>query len=331
MCFSPKPALISQTISPGTKEKPFPHLTNSLKFLNYYEIDKYRKNKNFIWIPCQKCLACRVSKSNDWATRCFLEAKQWKNNCFVTLSYNNEHLPYYGSLNHRDIQLFFKKLRKHHKGIEPIMTKKGIEYPIKYFMCGEYGDKTLRAHYHCAIFNWVPNDLVVKKLNKIQQPLFTSETLSKLWGNGFIIVGQLTMESAAYIARYTQKKIYNKHDKIIKDMGRHQEYVTASRRPGIGLNIVKNTEEFNKIKSNFGILLQQNGKVVLKNIPQAIRKKWRDIDNLEYLEIAELKRQQHQEEENKKLEKISQHEIERLETAEKMRQQSLLKLRRESF
>lgn len=328
MCFSPKPALIWQDITPKTKDKQYPHLTNRLKFLRYDEINTYRNDKRFIWIPCQKCLACRISKSNDWATRCFLEAKKWKNNCFITLSYNDTHIPYFKSLNHRDLQLFMKKLRKHHKGIEA--DEKG-KYPIKYFACGEYGDKTLRPHYHIAIYNWIPKDLKIRKLNKIQQPLYTSKEVEKLWGKGFIIIGALTMESAAYIARYTQKKIYDKHSYIINKLGRAKEYIVSSRRPGIGLHITQNKEEFNKIKKNFGILMKVNGQVKLKNIPQSIRRKWREIDNLEYLEIAEEKRNEHNKKENEKLKKISQPEIERIETQEKIRQDTLLKLRRETF
>lgn len=331
MCFSPKPAIITKEWVPANKTILKPHWQQTLKFLDYSIYEKYKSRENFIYIPCGKCLACRISKANDWATRCYLEAKQWKYNCFVTLSYNNENLPYFKSLNRRDLQLFMKKLRKNHKGFEPRMWKGKVEYPIRFFACGEYGDKTLRPHYHLGIFNWQPQDLVLHKLNKLQQPLYRSKTIENLWGKGFIIVGPLTMESSAYIARYTQKKIYQKHDQIIKDLGRDKEFIVTSRRGGLGFNILNDEEEFKKMRNNFGILLKQNGQVKLKNIPEAIRIKWRLLDDLDYICHAENRRKTMKIEQDKINNKISQHDIQRFDTEAKMKEETLKKLRRETF
>ena len=331
MCFHPKPALIQTEWVPANKTINKAHWQQTLKFLDYSIYDKYKNKSNFIYIPCGKCLACRINKANDWATRCYIEAKQWKNNCFVTLSYNDKHLPYFKSLNRRDLQLFFKKLRKHHKGIEPRMYQGKIEYPIRYFACGEYGDKTLRPHYHIGIFNWIPDDLKLFKFNKIKQPLYRSNTVEKLWGKGFIIIGALTLESSAYIARYTQKKIYNKHTEIIRSLGRDQEYVVTSRRGGIGLNILYDEDEFKKMRNNFGILIKQNGELKIKNIPETIRRKWREIDQLDYIEQANARRESLKIETDRINAKTTQHDFERIDTLSKMKKETFRKLQREAF
>lgn len=331
MCFYPKPALISREFVPGNKTNPMPHWQQSLKFLELDKAEKYKTKDNFIYIPCGKCQACTVSKANDWSTRCYIESKQWKNNCFITLSYNNENLPYFKSLNRRDLQLFFKRLRKHYKGIEPRLYKGETEFPIRFFACGEYGDKTLRPHYHIGIFNWVPPDLKLFKLNKLNQPLYRSKIVENLWGKGFIIIGALTMESAAYIARYTQKKIYNKHTEIIKKLGRDKEFVVTSRRGGIGFNIINNDEDFRKMRDNFGILIKQNGELKLKNIPEPIRRKWREIDDLDYIICSENRRKSLKPEINKVKENITQNEYERAEAEKKIKSQSLRKLCRTAF
>lgn len=333
MCFNPKPALISQPKFGCDKKHIYPNvkITRKIKFLHYEEIEKYKNDNNFLWIPCGKCLACRISNANDYATRSVLESKQWKNNCFITLSYKPEKLPPNGTLRVKDIQDFFKRLRKHEKGIEPRFYKGKIEYPIRYFICGEYGDKTLRAHYHAAIFNWKPDDLKFFKFNKINQPLYLSKKLAKYWDNGFIIVGDLTFESAAYIARYTQKKIYKKHENIIKEMGRHKEFITSSRRGGIGLSVINNKEEFEKIKNNFGILMKINNTVKLKNIPRSLREKWKEIDALEYYTAAEKNRQRINKEFKDMLKKRNITEEEYKKQQNEITKDRLKKLKREAF
>lgn len=322
MCFNPKPALISHPkfgcdakhIYPETK------ITRKLRFISYLDIDQNKNKDNFLWIPCGKCLACRISHANDWATRCILESKQYKNNCFITLSYNPENLPKNGTLVKRDVQLFLKRLRKAH----PNTT-------IRYFLCGEYGDKTLRAHYHIGLFNYKPSDLKFRKFNKCNQPLYTSKNIAKIWGKGFIIVGELNTASAGYIARYTQKKIYNKHDEIIKMLGREKEFILTSRRPGIGLNVIKNKDEFKKIKDNFGIFIKQNDIVKLKNIPREIREKWKEIDALEYYNAAENNRQRMKQVWKRKLEETKMTELEYTQKLNALTYERLRKLKREAF
>jgi len=102
-------------------------------------IDTYRGE---IKIPCGQCTGCRLDRSKAWAIRCYHESMMWEENCFATLTYDDEHLPKNSSLDKRDLQKFFKRLRKKY---EP---KK-----IRYYACAEYGEKSFRPHYHAAIFN----------------------------------------------------------------------------------------------------------------------------------------------------------------------------------
>jgi len=91
-------------------------------------------------VPCGQCIGCRLEKSRQWAIRCVHESKCHDDNIFVTLTYNNENLPKDGSLCLADLQKFMKRLRK----------KYGAG--IRYFACGEYGEKLKRPHYHVCIF-----------------------------------------------------------------------------------------------------------------------------------------------------------------------------------
>ena len=172
-------------------------------------------------IPCGQCIGCRLERSRQWAMRCMHESQLYERSCFITLTYDPEHVPRDGSLNKRHFQLFIKRLRKVLKG------KK-----IRYFHCGEYGETLGRPHYHACLFNYDPED---KKLFSIAggTRLYISELLTKVWGNGFVTVGEVTFESAAYVARYITKKITgDKAEEHYK--GRLPEYTTMSRRPGIG-------------------------------------------------------------------------------------------------
>lgn len=155
--------------------------------------------------------------------------------CFITLTYEDEHLPPYGSLSKRDYQLFLKRLRQH--------TYRNYGVKIRYFLVGEYGDKTKRPHYHAIIFGWFPPDAKKRYQNKQGDYLYTSETLTKIWGKGMVDFGQVTYQSAAYCARYTLKKSGGKfaaghYQRIDLETGEviqlEPEFAKMSLHPGIG-------------------------------------------------------------------------------------------------
>lgn len=171
-------------------------------------------------IPCGQCIGCRLERSRQWAIRCVHEASLYEDNCFITLTYDDAHLPADGSLNLSHFQKFMKRLRKRYGA------------NIRFFHCGEYGEKYSRPHYHACLFNFdFPDKILWSVRNGFR--LYTSESLSVLWPFGYGVIGDVTFESAAYVARYIMKKItgdaaadhYN---------GLRPEYTTMSRRPGIG-------------------------------------------------------------------------------------------------
>lgn len=189
-------------------------------------------------VPCGQCIGCRLDRSMEWACRCMDEASLYSSNCFVTLTFDNEHLPKDLSLRVRDWQLFMKRLRK-------------VGGPgIRFFHCGEYGSQFKRPHYHGCIFNYDFADKVFFKNNKRGDPLFISASLRELWPGGHSLIGAVTFESAAYVARYCVEKVNGPNADYVGVNGlKHYErfdsksgeiflvkpeYTTMSRRPGIG-------------------------------------------------------------------------------------------------
>jgi len=172
----------------------------------------------------------------------------WKDNFFVTLTYNDEFLPPYGSLSLRDFQLFMKRLRK--------AKNSSSVNPVRFFMGAEYGDYNFRPHYHVLLFNCGFSDLKCWSKNARGEQLYISDELSKLWSvdgqsMGFCTLGEVTFDSAVYCAKYSLKKLTisdNSPPEIIKrfeekylvvdEAGevhqRELEFSCKSLRPGIG-------------------------------------------------------------------------------------------------
>lgn len=135
-----------------------------------------------------------MDRAKAWAIRCTHEASLHPFNCYLTLTYSDDKLPPDGSLNYRDFQLFMKRFRK----MFPNDT-------IRFYMCGEYGDKTERPHYHALIFGFDFPDKTLLKVSR-GNSLFVSKTLDSLWGLGHCFIGAVSFQSAAYVARYVMKK-----------------------------------------------------------------------------------------------------------------------------
>lgn len=211
-----------------------------------------------IELPCGHCEACKLNRANDWAVRCFVESTCHKQNCFITLTYNPENLPKNRTLVKKDLQDFWKRLRKN----------SGVK--LRYVACGEYGPKTLRPHYHASIFGYCPNDLKFYKNNHKGQALYNSEFLSKCWGKGFVVIGELNFETCGYVARYCTKKLSKN---FTAKHGRLQEFIVASNRPGIGFEYLQMHK--NEIWNNNGIWQKTQKGVFLKPIPKYFLKKFK--------------------------------------------------------
>lgn len=152
-----------------------------------------------IKVPCGKCIACRIAKTREWTLRLIHEKEIHKHACFLTLTYDNDHLPSDLGLHKSDFQKFVKRLRK------------AIPDKIKYFACGEYGDQLGRPHYHAIILGWEPpiGDLIHLGYRAGRQ-LYSSNTLVETWPFGFTTVGTVTKESCNYVTGYIRKKLNGK-------------------------------------------------------------------------------------------------------------------------
>lgn len=141
--------------------------------------------------PCGHCLSCRISKAREWSARLLHELSFWPCAVFVTLTYEDSFLPPNGSLRKRDLQLFFKRLRK------SLGDRK-----IKYYACGEYGSKTNRPHYHAIIFGLgqdTQSKNIIKSVWRFCQ--WSNFQDSKAFGS-------VTYDSCRYVSDYIFKK-YN--------------------------------------------------------------------------------------------------------------------------
>jgi hypothetical protein len=173
------------------------------------------------------------------------EAQLWEKNCFITLTYEDP--PPWNSLVHSDFQKFMKRLRKRFKGDKEFIddrTGKG-SYPIRFYMAGEYGSVRGRPHYHACIFNFAFEDLKFLRRTNSGSDLYRSAQLESLWPHGYSSVGDVTFESAAYVARYVMKKQNQEidvHAPVDLETGeviqRLPEYNRMSLKPGIGANFV---------------------------------------------------------------------------------------------
>lgn len=145
-------------------------------------------------LACGWCIGCRSERSRQWAVRVMHEASLYERNCFISLTYDDPHLPVGGSLYYADFQRFMKRLRKKFPG-------------TRFYMCGEYGDEGDRPHFHAGLFGIdFSEDRTPWKLRRGYQ-VWRSPTLELLWPFGISEIGSLDFESAAYMARYVMKKV----------------------------------------------------------------------------------------------------------------------------
>lgn len=197
----------------------------------FYESKRHDTVKS-LSLPCGQCVGCRLERSRQWAIRCMHEAQMHTQNCFITLTYDDAHLPSDRSLHYRDFQLFIKRLRKRYPGRR-----------IRYYMAGEYGENFGRPHWHACIFGLDFDDKKLWKRTSANSLLYRSENLELLWPFGYSSIGDVTFESAAYVARYIMKKVTGKnaaehYQEIDPDTGeitnRTPEFTKMSLKPGIG-------------------------------------------------------------------------------------------------
>ena len=283
-CFRPKRAWVSPELSSTGKKKlvfrlPYAAECSPILRSHYEEIS----------LPCKRCLSCRVTKAAEWSYRAMAEARDHSENSWITLTYDDEHLPMHGSLCRSDVTKFLKRLRHHLGGKR-----------IRYFGCGEYGEKRSRPHYHLCIFGHMPTDLVGVGKSSKGHVVFVSPFLESVWQKGRVQVAELTADAAAYTARYSMKKItglgaekvdpvtglrpYEKVDSITGEVVEiAPEMLFVSTHPGIGKAF------FERFRSDFfprGFAVHKGRKIA---VPEYFWKCLRD-ENPELYEALKVER-----------------------------------------
>lgn len=163
-------------------------------------------------------MGCRLERSRQWAARCVHEASCHSENAFVTLTYRDP--PPNNSLYYPDYQKFMRRLRK-------------IATNVRFYMCGEYGTKFERPHYHALLFNMSFPDQVLWKKTSSGSLIYRSPMLERLWPLGHSSIGQVNYQTASYCARYVMAKITGDGSKSHYGT-RVPEFNRMSLKPGIG-------------------------------------------------------------------------------------------------
>lgn len=240
-------------------------------------------------VPCGRCKACRLKKSREWANRCALEAEGYEFNYFLTLTYDDKHVPKgydidvdTGEVSHvnvlvkKDFQNFMKRLRERFKRLY------GHD-GIRFFGCGEYGNKNERPHFHVILFNCPFSHLKQLKMGS-SGLYFTDEDIAAIWNKGFHTISPMSWANCAYTARYVMKK------QVGKSRVRHlealdsfsvddlypwqEEFILSSRRPGIGGRYFdEHTED---IFDTFSVTVKRNNGAVSVGLPLYYRRKIKD-------------------------------------------------------
>lgn len=181
---------------------------------------KWKDDEHFK-IRCGSCMACRIHKKKEWKNRIHLELMSHPESVFITLTYDDVHLPNPSNLVKSDLQKYFKKLRK-------------ANLQFRYFAVGEYGDQSWRPHYHAILFGISP----------LQEKI-----LLEKWNKGFIQVASVEKERVDYVVGYTIKKMTNKKDNRLE--GRNPEFMLSSKGypGGIGASAINELVTFFRDKS----------------------------------------------------------------------------------
>lgn len=249
-----------------------------------------------VLVPCGHCVGCSSDISRDWSYRMLMEKQVSKNAWFLTLTYDDEHLPEDHQLDKNHLDDFIKKLRNFYYEL-------GLDN-IRYYACGEYGSKSGRPHYHMIVYNLplTPLEFTAFNLktpsccfkNKIvgtsldKTPLYQFDFLNELWQNGFVVVGECTLASCSYVARYVNKKrLSGVKNKELKDKGITPEFNCMSRMPGIGVKYYENFYD-NILSSNLCFYIGNNRCSVGRSFEKWLEK--HHPDRLEEYKVLKIKK-----------------------------------------
>lgn len=227
---------------------------------------KNPKTGKHMSVNCRQCLECRQKRSREWSLRCMFEASKFEHNSFLTLTYEKSPL----FLKKRDLQLFFKRLRKR---LDPLK--------IRYFACGEYGDKKKRPHFHIILFNYDFPDKYRIEDSNTGHSQYMSDFLTDVWSLGRCTIEDVTVNSCAYCALYSSLG----SKALPKFLQGYPEFNVMSRNIGVDVMLERFDEYIKTDEIYF------DGKKY--NIPQCVLNKvYSDRDkefNLTYLSLKKAR------------------------------------------
>jgi len=187
-------------------------------------------------VPCGSCLGCRAEQARQWTVRIMHERQMHRSAWFLTLTYDEERIPENGSLRAQDFSRFIKAMRR--------------DYPaqrIRYYGCGEYGEKSERPHYHAVLYGPDFLDKCVVRNSGVSD-VWRSQTLEAYWPHGMSEFGTVTVRSAAYVAGYVRKKVskkvapdnYLRVNPLTGELVQlEKEFARMSLNPAIGLRWIE--------------------------------------------------------------------------------------------
>lgn len=221
-----------------------------------------------ITLPCGQCILCRLNKASQMAIRMVHEQTLHDHSEFLTLTYDDDHLPEDYALRPEDMTAFFKRLRQ--------QLVRDEKEKIRYVYSGEYGEKGGRPHYHAIVFGLETPEKESIKSNNRGDLLYQSEWMDNIWRNGQVIIGNVTERSCRYVASYTIKDaktqsykddwaaIHPITGKVINQ--RPRPFARYSNKPGIG------KEWWDKWKKDLWptdqLIIKRNGQYIPAPIPQ---------------------------------------------------------------
>lgn len=218
--------------------------------------EEWTDSRNTRVVPCGKCVKCKKRRANGWTFRLEQEQKRSCSSAFITLTYEKTPVSKNGfdTLKKKDFQDFMKRLRKFisDKYIELGYKSKDEIPKLRYYMCGEYGGKTKRPHYHAIMFN-LPS-----------QCIHDLQIITSKWSHGYCYIAETNVKTIAYVTGYVMKSLPSDLSLVDKETGeilieddRIPEYSAMSKN--LGLNYLSNEIIKYYRERMLGVIIRESG------------------------------------------------------------------------
>lgn len=257
-------------------------------------------------VPCGHCLICLQNQQNQWTTRLYFEIKNSSSTHFITLTYNDSNIPtavtsdgeVVTTLKPKDVQDWLKRFRQHYK------RNHGKDSKLKYFLCGEYGSRRKRPHYHLLLFNLSNEDLnylqqdwnarfgftYLEKVNYDAKSLYNVSAYVSKYSTKGIFQDETTKKLRIFNPDYDKTNFHRSNCRkyIYVNQARHPEFRRVSN--GIGISYVNEQTKSYHLCSNINVdnsdeqskyiierkkiqIPLNNGKTFSANLPRYYSKK----------------------------------------------------------